>query len=385
MKPTQKETDQMPHIGKARPTPRPLFSSPWRPAAVLLLLLGLLWPRPSAAQLATCSPNPEHALSVLADRYSLLLGAFAQLQYAASVRDGELTRSDFTVPRARICASGHAVTKRLRYRLMIGRSIQRELEVNDAFAEWEPIDGLALRIGRMKLPIIHEWIESAQPLSTVDRSLASRLLLPGRDYGARVSGLLLRRHLEYLLGVWNGDGDAATKAADTSPAVVARLALHLTGTPYIGAVDFDDSGPAVSLEVGTMWNRWKPASTTSPPPQVEDILVNASALFRWAHFDGAAEYIALLRRDDTQTITTQAGYLRLTYFVPRLRSSLTLRGSLVDVRAQKPDRQLELEGDLGFYLDRHRAKAVLRYAGLLGLVASTVEHQLSLQVQLAVY
>ena len=383
MKPIQKEANKTLHIHRASLRFRAV-QSVHLPLLLGIVLLCGLWPRPVAAQLATCSPSPEHTLSLFQDRYSLLIGAFAQVQYATSISDQSLTKSDFTVPRARICASGHAVTKRLRYRLMIGRSIQRELEVNDAFVEWEPIDGIALRLGRMKLPIIHEWIESAQPLATVDRALASRLLLPGRDYGARVSGLLLQRHVEYIIGVWNGDGDAATRAADTSPAVVARLALHLTG-PYVGAVDFDKSAPAVSLEVGTMWNRWKPPSSTNPAPQVEDILVNASALFRYAHFDGAAEYITLIRRDDTKTVTTQAGYLRLTYFVPRLRSAATLRGSLVDVRQDKPDRQLELEADVGFFLDRHRLKAVLRYAGLLHLIQSTAEHQLGLQAQIAVY
>ncbi len=383
-----KESFQMLHIGKKphRPvhvqTTRPQHRGPL--LSLVLLLLAWLWPMQGEAQQIRCSPGNDTLLSLFHDRYSIQLGAFAQLQYAATVQDGALAKSDFTVPRARICASGHAVTKRLRYRLMVGRSIQREIEVNDAYAEWEPLDGLALRLGRMKLPIIHEWIESAQPLSTLDRALASRLLLPGRDYGARISGLLLGRHLEYLLGVWNGDGDAATRAADTSPAVVARVGLHLTGSPYIGAVDFDGSAPAVSLELGTMWNRWKPPSTTSPAPQVEDTLLNASALLRWGHFDSAAEYIALIRRDEKDVTYTHAGYLRLTYFVPQLRSSATVRASLVKVRGTKPDEQLELEGDYGVYLDRHRAKLVLRYALVQNLVRDTVEHQVGLQAQVAV-
>ncbi len=397
MKPPHKESFQMIHIlqktesHSARNSARSHLGK----TVVTAVLLFLVWllPRSSEAQMVRCSPGNDTVLSLFHDRYSVQLGAFAQLQYAAGVRDGELVRSDFTVPRARICASGHAVTKRLRYRLMVGRSIQREIEVNDAYAEWEPVDGLLLRLGRMKLPIIHEWIESAQPLSTIDRALASRLMLPGRDYGARVSGLLLGRHLEYLLGVWNGDGDSATKAADTSPAIVARVGLHLTGSPYIGAVDFDGSAPAVSLEFGTMWNRWKPSATTNPAtqvpqmpqmPQLEDTLLNASALLRWGHFDGAAEYIGLIRRDDQDTTYTHAGYLRLTYFVPRVLSSATLRASIVKVRGKKPDEQLELEADYGVYVDRHRAKIVLRYGIVRNLLQGTVEHQVGLQAQVAV-
>lgn len=185
MKPIQKEANKTLHIHRASLRFRAV-QSVHLPLLLGIVLLCGLWPRPVAAQLATCSPSPEHALSLFQDRYSLLIGAFAQVQYAASISDQSLTKSDFTVPRARICASGHAVTKRLRYRLMIGRSIQRELEVNDAFVEWEPIDGIALRLGRMKLPIIHEWIESAQPLATVDRAGITTALARTGLWGAGV-------------------------------------------------------------------------------------------------------------------------------------------------------------------------------------------------------
>lgn len=347
-----------------------------------------------------CGPQSDHALSLFDDRYSIQLGAFAQLQYAATIGDADgpsLVRSDFTVPRARVCASGHAVTRRLRYRLMIGRSIQRELEVNDVVVEWEALEWLVLRLGRFKLPIIHEWIESAQPLATIDRALASRLLLPGRDYGVRVSGRLFRQRLEYLVGVSNGDGDAATRAADTSPAVLARLSLQaLRGArgPFIGAVNFDGDGPAIALEAGLLWNRSRPQTTgtggsTTMSPPLEDYLLNASALLRWDYFDVAIEYIGQ-RRDNTQAVRwTHAGYARVTYFVPRLWSSVTGRVSWASLpatmTAPKPDDQLELEVDWGLYLDRHHAKLVSRYGALLHNPAGTVEHQLGVQAQIAVF
>lgn len=353
--------------------------------AVAYVALVLFAAAPAAAQSARCSLSEDSVLSLFRDRYSVQVSAFAQLQYAAAITTEGLTKSEFSVPRARICASGHALTRRLRYRLMIGRSIQRELEVNDAFVEWEPVDGLALRIGRFKLPIIREWIESAQPLSTIDRSLASRLLLPGRDYGARVGGRVLRGHLEYLLGVFNGDGDAATRAADLSPAVVARLGLHLGAAPASGAVDFAGSPTAASLEAGFLWNRWRPPPLAATDAPVEDLLWNATAALRRAHFDGALEYIGQRRTAPDQQTFTHAGYARLTYFIPRLLSSLTARASLVEVLGNTPAEQLEAEGDWGVYLDQHRIKAMLRYAALVDTTRDRTEHQVGLQVQLAVY
>jgi len=348
-------------------------------------LLHLLGTGAAQAQSPSCSNGNDAELTLSHARFSLQGSAFAQIQYVAAIAQGELVRSDFTVPRTRVCGSGHAFTSRLRYRLMIGRSVQREIEINDAFVEWEPIDGLAFRIGRFKLPIVREWIDSAQALATVDRSLASRLLLPGRDYGVRVGGRLWRHRLEYLLGVWNGDGDALTRAADQSPAVVARLALHLTGNPYSGAVDFDGSLPHVTVEAGVLWNRWKPPSTTTPFPQVEDTLWNASAQFRWAHFDGALEYIGQQRTDVDKTVLTHGGYLRLTYFVSVLRSSLTGRASVVSVRGNKPSQQVEAEANWGVNVDRHRAKLIARYGVLSDMTTTSVEHQFGLLTQISVY
>ncbi|MFO0579945.1 MAG: porin [Polyangia bacterium] len=347
------------------------------------LLLGAAGP--AAAQSARCSLSEDSVLSLFHDRYSVQVSAFAQLQYAAGITAQGLSKSEFSVPRARICASGHALTHRLRYRLMIGRSIQREIEVNDAFAEWEPVDGLALRLGRFKLPVIREWIESARPLATIDRSLATRLLLPGRDYGASVSGRIVRGHLAYLLGVFNGDGDAATRAADTSPAVVARLGLHLGAAPWSGAVDFAGSAAAASLEAGLLWNRWRPPSVLTTAAMVEDQLWNAAAALRWAHFDAGAEYIGQRRADPEKVTWTHAGYVRLTYFMPKLLSSVTGRASVVEVRGDAPAEQVEAEADWGLYLDRHRVKAVLRYAALIDTTRELTEHQLGLQVQVAVY
>lgn len=337
-----------------------------------------------------------------ARRYSLQLTAFAQLQYLAGLQGGELVRSDFSVPRARVCSSGHAILPALRYRLMIGRSIQRELEVVDAFVEWQPRREFSLRLGRFKLPIIREWIESAMPLATVDRALASRLLLPGRDYGLRIGGQLLAGHLSYALGVWNGDGDAATRAADTSPALVGRLSLLSRGSAsgLGGAVDFVGRPPLAMLEVGAMWNKPQlPASSTSATAatmQVEDWLWNLSTSLRWAYLDLTAEYIALQRRAVDSVTETRAGYLRLTYFLPALRSTLSLRGSYVGSRllpaaAEQPAQpgpageQLETESDWGLFVDQHRAKLILRSAALANLSKATVEYQLGLLAQIAVY
>ena len=360
---------------------------PW--IGALIAALGLLWGPGSVAwaQSVDCSQHRESMLTLFEGRYSLQIAAFAQLQYIAGVQEGSLVRSDFSVPRARVCASGHAAHPTLRYRLMIGRSIQRELEVVDAFAEWQPSAAFTLRLGRFKLPIFHEWIESARPLATLDRSLAARALLPGRDYGLRIAGRLARRRIEYLLGIWNGDGDTATRAADTYPALAARLGVQALGTAQSGAVDFTGVRPALTLEVGAMWNRSQPAAGSGSPVTAlvrDDVLVNGTLLFRAFHFDASLEYLGLLRWEAGGTAHTHGGTLRMTQFFPALRSSLSARGSLLLLRGQTAVDQIESEVDWGLYLDRHRAKLLFRYALLVSSTAS-VEHQLGTLVQIAVY
>jgi hypothetical protein len=337
-------------------------------------------------QPADCSPQRETVLELFHGRYSLQVSAFAQLQYLAGLQDGSLVRSDFSVPRARVCASGHAAHPSLRYRLMIGRSIQRELEVVDAFAEWQPSRAFTLRFGRFKLPIVREWIESAVPLATLDRSLSARALLPGRDYGLRIAGQLAGKRLEYLLGIWNGDGDAATRAADTRPALVARLGVQVLGEPIVGAVDFAGTQPTLIVESGAMWNRSQPPATAGAvvtAAERDEVLLNGTALFRWAGFDAALEYVGLLRWEAAELQQSHGGSLRITQLFPRLLSTLSARESLLIGRGKKPLDQIESEVDWGLYLDRHRAKLVLRYA-LLVSSAANPEHQLGAQVQIAV-
>ena len=358
-----------------------------RAVMALVLLQWLAWPRQAQAQSVDCSPQRESLITLFGGRYSLQVSAFAQLQYAAGLQDGSLSRSDFSVPRARVCASGHAAHPTLRYRLMIGRSIQRELEVVDAFAEWQPSPAFTLRLGRFKLPIVREWIESASQMSTLDRALSSRALLPGRDYGLRVSGRILRRRLEYLLGIWNGDGDTATRATDTSPALVARLGVQALGSPYAGAVDFHGSDAALTIEAGAMWNRSHPmagSGSAVTAPERDDLLLNGTLLLRVAYFDAALEYIGLLRWEAGSSAQTHAASLRLTRFFPSLRSSLSARGSAVLQRAAAALDQIETEADWGIYLDGHHAKLIVRYALLVSSAASP-EHQLGTQVQIAVY
>ncbi len=88
-------------------------------------LLHLLGTGAAQAQSASCSNGNDAELTLSHARFSLQGSAFAQIQYVAAIAQGELVRSDFTVPRTRVCGSGHAFTSRLRYRLMIGRSVQR--------------------------------------------------------------------------------------------------------------------------------------------------------------------------------------------------------------------------------------------------------------------
>ncbi len=96
-------------------------------------------------------------------------------------------------------------------------NVQGQVQIPDAFAEWDYFSAFRVRVGKFKSPIGLEMLQGAPNLSFMERSL-TRNLLPNRDLGLMVWGVLGRGTLEYQLGVFNGVPNANfyTESAATS-------------------------------------------------------------------------------------------------------------------------------------------------------------------------
>ena len=84
-----------------------------------------------------------------------------------------------------------------------------------------------VRAGQFKMPFSRDALTGGANLDFVLRSLAGRLLAPGRDLGVMAHGRLAGRTFTYQAGVFRGDGDNArtSQTRGGSRAVAGRLVV----------------------------------------------------------------------------------------------------------------------------------------------------------------
>jgi len=95
----------------------------------------------------------------------------------------------------------------------------------DTFANVRFNRAFELRAGQFKMPFGRDALIGGTNLDFVYRSLAGRLIAPGRDLGVMAHGRLKSRRLAYQAGVFHGDGDNARSRQ--KPIVVSGASIRL--------------------------------------------------------------------------------------------------------------------------------------------------------------
>jgi len=96
-------------------------------------------------------------------------------------------------------------------------------QLTDAYVGWTRHAATQVRAGQFKTPFGHEQLASDARLATIERSLGSDRLTPGRQVGVQLHGELAGRRLSYAVGAFNGTGANATGNEDGELLVAARL------------------------------------------------------------------------------------------------------------------------------------------------------------------
>lgn len=291
-------------------------------------------------------------------RFSTALGGFLQVRGAGEHEAGERFEATLGVPRTRLYAFGHVLSKSVRYRLMVGTPPDSPtLELYDAYVDVRLAEPVRLRAGRFKVPVSREWVESARLLASVERSSAVRGALPGRDVGATLALEGWSGALEATLGVFGGAGDRAARDRNEAPSAAARVVWNALGRPIEGEVDFERSRAALSLGAS--------ASATLPSVRVEakqgdpsprEHVLGVELAFRVRGLDVGAEVLARSTEGAAGRDDTVAGYVRGDYYVTPLRSTVGAR-LVRTVGLTDPSRaSTEVELDVGFYPFQHDLK-----------------------------
>jgi phosphate-selective porin OprO and OprP len=114
----------------------------------------------------------------------------------------------------------------------------------DVYVDARVTKAIRVQAGRFKLPLGHEELTGETNLDFVRRSLAARVLSPGRDVGIMTHGRLFDRHVLYQAGYFTRDGDngRTSQIQGGQDAVAGRLVV----TPFAST----PKHPLGSLEIG---------------------------------------------------------------------------------------------------------------------------------------
>lgn len=317
---------------------------------LVVLLVGALAARSARAEPAAMKERQQHPrLEVVSKdgRYSVAVGGFLQARYTADVSAAPSLTSRFEVPRTRLYVFGRLFAPEVRYRLMLGTAPNRlEVQLHDAYVEWWARPWARLRGGYFKVPVLREWVESARLLGSVERSLATRLVIPGRRAGVMVSGGLGGERVEYWLGAFAA-AEAAGSDLGPAPVLAGRAVWNTSGRSIEGEVDLRRSPRAVSIG-GSGYAAWAPG--------VRQWLAAGELAGRHRGFDGAVE-VAYRRRDEgPRRDRFVVGYARANYFIRPARSAVGVRVAEI-VGLDDPSRtRTDLDLDFSALLDGHDLK-----------------------------
>jgi len=165
------------------------------------------------------------------ESYSLRIGGWLQSDGRFYTTDTKPTGSEFLIRRLRPYLDG-TVAKYYDFRFLLDFA-QGTTTLQDAFTDLHYWPGLRLRAGKFKELVGLERIQDDRYVKFVERALPSQLV-PDRDIGFALHGVLLDQRMEYSVGLFNGTFDnTATVAADHNDAkdIAGRVYFH----PFAGS------------------------------------------------------------------------------------------------------------------------------------------------------
>lgn len=181
-------------------------------------------PAPSAPGIDT--KETLSSVQLASGDYRVRLGAVIQADGRFFIDDKEKKGIDsFFLRRAQMSCQG-AIGKYADFYFSpdfgMGKAVLAEVQIDFRFA-----NAARLRMGRMKVPISLEWLQSSRMVLLLERSLPAGLA-PLRDQGLMLFGSPLKGRVSYALGVFNGtiDGISTDIDTDDSKDLVARVMLQ---------------------------------------------------------------------------------------------------------------------------------------------------------------
>lgn len=312
---------------------------------------------------------------------TLQLGGLVQAQADFLDRGDSRWTSDndrFYLRRARVNASGtflEYVDFKIELELggSLGEASSIRSSLTDAYVNYNRLDWANLKFGQFKTPFGYEQLYSDPKLYTIERSLPSDRLTPGRQLGAQAGGSVLDKRLSYAAGLFNGNG-ANNSGNDNDSFLFAE---RLSGIPWRGKLFQKES----SLELGldgylshdrTVGGLGDFGFDSTPTTAGNDGIfagyrrgASADTQFHAGPFDLWAEYFWTRFEPQNQlpatTLEAQGWYLQGAYYIiPKLQA--VVKFETLDLARHRDGDSTDIwTFGLNYYLKGHDVKLQLNY------------------------
>ncbi len=187
----------------------------------------------ASSQRAGVSASDGFTLQSADEAFSLRFQGHVQFRYIANIRDTDERSDDFEggfqARRIRISFSGHAY-EIFEYKLTLSNERDSgEIRLSDGWISAELADGVSMKWGQFKLPLLRERLASAKRLLAADRSMVDAVFSQGRSQGVELA--LSSERLSASLAFSDGLRSANTDFDDddTDWAITTRAEWTIAG------------------------------------------------------------------------------------------------------------------------------------------------------------
>ena len=327
-------------------------------------------------------------------KYKAHVGGRLQARYTFTDFDqqGADDVSDFTIRRMKVWLQGHVFSKNLKYKWQHNFGGGNQV-LEDAYLSYTFREPLSLTLGQFKPPQGRQELTSSGSQLFVDRSLANETFNLGYDIGTMADGHFANHLVEYMVGVFNGNGvNKSNKGNDHL--VSGRIDLNPLGQFKMDEAAWPEEKPLLNLGASYAWEKMTAADAGSSIDTANDVLdvalnldgLNAAtfaAAFgnelewdvwtanlhaKWLGAALAAEYYSLNAEPDLGDDWDADGYyVQAGYQVIPKTLELAVRYSEIDstdtnaaVRFDKSETQF----GINYYLAKHNAKLQADYTAV---------------------
>jgi phosphate-selective porin OprO and OprP len=311
------------------------------------------------------------------------------------------SRASFRVRRAKTSLEGWFFRPEFKFDLQLswagpepGASAQTALE--DALITWDASkkETFQVTFGQFKVPLGRQEMTSSSRLQFADRDIFSFEFSRGRDLGLEFNGMLSKKRLSYMLGVFNGNAASRLGNDNSKFQYNARVMFEPWGAVGYSEGDFESKDKPL-LAVAGQFEQNNLAYTSNVSDNLKTTIWGADVVFKYKGFSLWAEYLARDRKPQpsgsvepgqspfpTVAFNSNGWHGQAGYFLKRDVFEVAMRYATYDPtdRTANNDRT-EVGGALNYFINKHFLKLQADFRQLEDKAQKTKNKELRIQSQ----